>query len=39
MGGPARLHLWWAAAPCPACNKSPSDEPPRLPKGFNPDDE
>jgi hypothetical protein len=24
--------------PCPKCNPSSEDEPPRLPKGFKPDD-
>jgi len=28
-----------AGAPCPAaCNRSTPDEPPRLPKGFKPDE-
>jgi hypothetical protein len=26
-----------AGAPCPACNSSTPDEPPRLPNGFEPD--
>ena len=36
--GPHACQCGGAGAPCPACNPSTGDEPPRLPKGFEPDD-
>jgi hypothetical protein len=35
--GPHACTCGGAGAPCPACNRSAPDEPPRLPKGFEPD--
>src|SRR5262245_60100683 len=37
--GPHACTCGAAGAPCPACNRSTRDEPPRLPKGFEPDGE
>jgi hypothetical protein len=35
--GPHACQCGAAGAPCPACNSSGQDEPPRMPKGFEPD--
>ena len=35
--GPHACTCGAAGAPCPACNKPQPEEPPRLPKGFEPD--
>ena len=32
-----RLPMWRRRMPCPNCNRSSQDEPPRLPRGFEPD--
>ena len=37
--GPHACNCGGAGMPCPACNPSTPDEPPRLPKGFEPDSE
>jgi hypothetical protein len=35
--GPHACTCGAAGAPCPHCNSTDADEPPRLPKGFEPD--
>ena len=37
--GPHARACGGAGAPCPRCNAATADEPPRLPKGFEPDGE
>jgi hypothetical protein len=38
FAGPHACRCGGAGMPCPKCNPSSQDEPPRLPKGFEPDD-
>jgi hypothetical protein len=38
-GGPHACSCGGAGMPCLQCNKPPEGEPPRLPKGFEPDAE
>ena len=37
FGGPHACRCGGAGMPCPKCNLSSEDEPPRLPKGFEPE--
>jgi hypothetical protein len=37
FSGPHACRCGGAGMPCPQCNPSSEDEPPRLPKGFEPD--
>src|SRR5438067_5526482 len=36
--GPHACTCGGAGAPCPRCNAASADKPPRLPKGFEPDE-